>query len=146
MSTEKPDAQPYLLPPEREIHPARVNATVRALREAQAEVNRLASVERKTQATLRRLRRRLEACEGQADVGPTCPACRENWEQEIAETEAAAEDIKASRRLVVEALADDLYAALKAYYRECGCQQAKMDKVNQAAYAALRKYENWSGK
>jgi hypothetical protein len=45
-----------------------------------------------------------------------------------------------------EAMADELYAALKAYYRECGCQQTKMDKVNQAAYAALRKYENWSGR
>lgn len=53
---------------------------------------------------------------------------------------------RASTVLRVEALADDLYAALKAYYHECNCQQAKMDKVNQAAYAALRKYENWSGK
>lgn len=46
----------------------------------------------------------------------------------------------------VEALADELYAALKSYYQECGCKQTKMDAVNQAAYAALRKYENWNGR
>lgn len=48
--------------------------------------------------------------------------------------------------LRVEALADDLYAALKDYYHKCKCQRTEMDAVNQAAYAALRKYENWSGK
>jgi hypothetical protein len=53
---------------------------------------------------------------------------------------------RASTVLRVEALADELYAALKSYYHECGCQQTKMDAVNQAAYAALRKYENWSGR
>lgn len=53
---------------------------------------------------------------------------------------------QASTVLRVEALADELYAALKSYYHECGCQQTKMDAVNQAAYAALRKYENWSGR
>lgn len=52
----------------------------------------------------------------------------------------------ASTIVRVEALADELYAALKDYYHQCDCKQVKMDAVNQAAYAALRKYENWSGR
>lgn len=48
--------------------------------------------------------------------------------------------------LKLEAHAEALYAALKAYYHECGCQKQSMDAVNQAAYAALREFEKWSGR
>lgn len=51
----------------------------------------------------------------------------------------------ARKRGSADAVTDELYKALKDYYHECACQRPTMDRVNQGAYWAMRKYEAWRG-